>query len=790
MEKDYSTRQGKKEVNKYRKRLFFRVGIVLSLLILVTGLVSSIQLYGLVQSAPDIDEETFHFAESSTLYDENDEIIMTLSNGEDRQSIKVEDIPQHVQDAFIAIEDIRFREHSGLDLKRIGGAVLSNITNGFGSEGGSTITQQVVKNTLLTSEKSIGRKVKEVYLALEVEKEYTKDEILEFYLNKIYFGNGAYGIVNATNTYFDKGVEELTLEEAAFLAGLPRRPSSYDPYQNADLAEERRNIVLGVMNEHDFITDEEFEKAKSVAIGKMVQEKKSVEEISDAFMDQVYKELESIEGIDASMIYSGGLEIYTTYDKEAQEHVEKVLNSDEFVSYPDDRFQAGVALIDHRTGEIKAIGGGRNQESGKNRLNYGTNIQRSPGSTIKPILSYGPAIEHFKWSSYQQIEDEEMTYSGSDQVIRNHNDQYHGIISIREALKQSWNIPALKTFKELGRERAKEFASNIGLSIEGSLYESYALGSFTEGISPLELAGAYSAFANEGTYNEPHAIRKVVFPDGKEVTMQPKSVVAMSDYTSYIVTDMLKTVVEEGTGQLANIEGIEVAGKTGTTNFNDETKQKYVISEGVPDVWFAGYTTNYTAAVWTGYRQVNEDNYIKTREDRQIAQHIFREVMSEMIDENTGDFTKPNSVEEITIDTKKGERASGKSNNKDIVTELFVSGTTIKDAYKLVEEEWEKKQSRSNKEEEKEKQTHSRQIERREEDHTPVIESEEDKVEEKEEEDENEKNDAEDVEEESEDKKEDDKDKGKDKEDGDDEDEQIDEEVEVEDKKEEDEEGS
>ncbi|MFC0469126.1 transglycosylase domain-containing protein [Halalkalibacter kiskunsagensis] len=689
MEKESVT--NKKTPNK---RFIVRVFIVFLLFFFITGLVSSYQLLGLVQSVPKIDDDAFSYSNSSTLYDHNDQPIDTLSNGEDRKSTKIGHVPQHVQDAFIAIEDVRFYEHSGLDLKRIVGAVISNIKGGFGSEGASTITQQVVKNSLLTSEKTMERKVQEAYLALKVEKEYSKDKIFELYLNKIYFGNGAYGIVIAADTYFGKEIGELTIEEAALLAGLPQRPSDYDPYQNPDSAEERRNTVLFAMNDHGFITDQEYQKAKDVSVEDMIQEKRNHDKMSDAFLDQVYQELESIEEIDASMIYNSGLKIYTTYDKQAQEHVENVLNSDEFVSYPDQRFQAGVALIDNQTGEIKAIGGGRNQESGKSRSNYATNIQRSPGSTIKPILSYGPAIEHLKWSTYQQIEDEEMTYTGSDQVIHNYNNQYHGIVSMREALKNSWNTPAVKTFKEVGREHAGTFATNLGLSIEEPLYESYALGSLKEGISPLELAGAYAAFGNEGVYHEPHAVRKVVLPDGKEINMQPEPVVAMSDYTSYMVTDLLQTVVEEGTGRLANIEGVAVAGKTGTTNFNDKTKQKYNISDGVPDVWFAGYTSTYTAAVWTGYPQVNDQNYIKTKEDKQIARHIFREVMTKMVDEPTHDFKKPDSVKEITIDTRTGKRATTSSQEDHIVTELFVSGTTIDSAYSLVEEELEKKRAK------------------------------------------------------------------------------------------------
>ncbi|OLS37580.1 hypothetical protein BTR22_08935 [Alkalihalophilus pseudofirmus] len=713
------TREEKRKLKKRKHKrgsgLLFKIAAVLTVLFVIAGAVGSFTIYGLVQSAPEIDDDTFAFANSSTLYDYNNEEIIALSNGENRQSMSIEEVPDHVKDAFIAIEDVRFHDHSGLDIRRIGGAVISNITNGFGAEGGSTITQQVVKNSLLTAEKSMTRKVQEAYLALELERHYTKDEILELYLNKIYFGNGAYGIVTAAETYFNKEVDELTINEAALLAGLPQRPSGYDPYQNPDLAEERRNTVLYVMHEHGFITEEEYDEERSMPVEDMLQRGSEDQSVSDAFMDQVYRELEQIDGLTAQMIYNGGLEIYTTYDADAQAHVEEVLNSDQFVQYPDDNFQAGVTVVDNRTGEIKAIGGGRNQEAGENRSNYATHIKRSPGSTIKPILSYGPAIEHLKWSTYQQIEDEEMTYTGSDQVIRNYNGQYHGLMSIREALTQSWNTPAVKTFQEVGADKAQEFAGNIGINIEGSVYESYALGSFDEGISPLDLAGAYSAFANEGTYNEPHTVRKVVFPDGREINMQPEGVQAMSDYTAYMVTDMLKSVVEEGTGQLAAIGGVPVAGKTGTTNFNEETKQKYNIDEGVPDVWFAGYTSNYTAAVWTGYPRIDENSYIKTREDRQIAQHIFREVMSGMVNEETGEFAKPDSVEEITIDTSTGERADSSSSRSDLVTELFVTGTTVKDAYSLVEDEWEKKQKEAREEERAKQDQQRRERERSEE---------------------------------------------------------------------------
>ncbi|SDN84464.1 transglycosylase domain-containing protein [Alkalicoccus daliensis] len=685
---------GRKTWNK----VLFRISIALAAVFALSGIIGSIWVYGIVQDAPPLDEEAFIYSNSSTVYDQNGEEIVALNAGEDRQSISIEEVPEHVQEAFIAIEDNRFYDHSGVDFRRIGGAVRSNISDGFGAEGGSTITQQVVKNSLLTAEKSMDRKIQEAYLALQMEREYSKGEILELYLNKIYFGNGAYGIASAASQYFDKELAELTTVEAALLAGLPQRPAGYDPYQHPDLAEDRRDTVLYVMRENDFISAEEYSEAAEIAVSDMLASRANEYEVSDAFMDQVFKELETIEEIDASSLYTAGVEIHTTYDQEAQVHVDEVLNTDEFVEYPDEDFQAGVTLIDNQTGEIKAIGGGRNQEAGEDRTNYATNISRSPGSTIKPILSYGPAIENLQWSTYQQINDEEMTYTDSEQEITNYNDEHHGEVSMREALRSSWNIPAVKTFQEVGGEQAGEFAAGLGIDIEGSIYESYALGSFSDGISPLELGGAYAAFANEGQYNEPHAVKRIVFSDGEEIVLEPESSQAMSDYTSYMVTDMLKDVVEEGTGRAAAIDGVPVAGKTGTTNFDEETMEQYNISDGVPDVWFAGYTTEYTVSVWTGYSQITEENYISSGEETEVARNIFREIMTETIDGDTADFVKPDSVEEVIIDTQAEARATESTSAEHRSRELFVIGTSIEDAFNVIDPEEEDEEDNNNNE--------------------------------------------------------------------------------------------
>lgn len=332
-----------------------------------------------------------------------------------------------------------------------------------------------------------------------------------------------------------------------------------------------------------------------------------------------------------------------------------MLTTDQYIYYPDDQFRAGVVLLDTQTGAVRAIGGNRNSDQEVQRgFNYATQTKRQPGSTIKPILDYGPGIEHFKWSTYKQFIDEPLTIHGKE--IKNWDGQYRGSISMRKALQWSYNIPAVKAFLEVGEDRAKEFAEKLGIPLD-QIYPSYAIGGFNKGVSPLQLAGAYAAFGNEGVYHKPFTVRKVVYPNGKEIDLSSKPVKAMSDYTAYMMTDMLKTVVKEGTGRLANIPGLPLAGKTGTTNLPENIR-----GDGTSDAWFVGYTTRYAAAVWTGYDQTTQETYV-TNEKAKISRLIFKEIMSHVSEKiETPDFEKPDSVVERVV----GGR-----------TELFVRGTPI-----------------------------------------------------------------------------------------------------------------
>ncbi|MFC4402910.1 transglycosylase domain-containing protein [Gracilibacillus xinjiangensis] len=664
-----TTKNAKKKKKGSTKLLLALFLISCSILI-----IGGITAFALIKDAPQLKSSELENAKSSVIYDMNGEKVATISGNEHRLPVQIENVPLLVQQAFLAVEDARFREHSGIDIKRIGGAVLANIKEGWGAEGGSTITQQVVKNTYLSAEKTLKRKAQEAYLAIKMEEKYTKDEILEIYLNKIYFGHGAYGIGAAAEVYFHKKVEDLTVEEAALLAGLPQRPSGYDPFNYPENAKKRRDIVLSLMEEHNFISQQKKEEAQSINIEDSLhnEEKKQSYQY---FIDYVVEELIA-KGIPENEIFSGGLKIHTTLDPNAQTYTEKVMTGTETIPFPDDNFKAGVVLLDTKSGAIRAIGGNRDpkEQDVKRGFNYATHIKRQPGSTIKPILAYGPAIEYRQRSTYHQIKDEEIEINGK--TFKNYDDEFHGMVSMREALVESYNIPAIKTFLETESDQALDFASKLGIDLEHA-YPAYAIGGFgdEDGVSPLDMAGAYAAFGNQGTYHEPYSVTKIEYPSGEFIEYQSEATKAMEAHTAYMITDMLVDVVQRGTGRIANIEGLPLAGKTGTTNPPEG------IEEGSTDSWFVGYTTEYTAAVWSGYASTSAEQYI-TKEDARIPRLLFKEIMAEVSQHvDTQPFKKPSTVKEVKIDKRNGRKASAYTPESSIITELYVEGTTVPTEY-------------------------------------------------------------------------------------------------------------
>lgn len=656
----------KKQVKKQKKSLWKRIVIFFVILIGLIGLGVAGTFIYFIATAPKLDVSELDVAYSSQFYDKDGEMFADMGT-ENRIKIQYDDLPDVLIDAVIATEDARFFEHRGIDLRRIGGAVIANIKHGFGSEGASTITQQVVEHMFLSPEKKIKLKVQEQWLALQLERELSKEQILEIYLNKIFYGNNAYGVAKAAEVYFGiENLHDLNLVQAAILAGLPQRPSAYNPFENPDLMQERVNTVLDLMVRHNKITKEEAEEAKAIDVSSVLTDKKPQALPYEAFRQQAILELE--EKLPDVDIFSAGLEIHTTLDQSIQSHVEFLLTDSENnpIPYPDEELQAGMAVVDTKTGEIRAIGGSRNRENVMGD-NYAIKLDRQPGSTIKPLLAFGPAIEYEKWSTYHQVKDDKPYELGSGHQIRNWNRQYQGEVSLRTALKDSLNVPTIHTFMEVGPDRAKQFAENLGMEFaDEHLAPNDAIGGTATTATPLQLAGAFSAFGNEGIYTEPHAVTKVVFPDGSVVDLKPETEAVMADYTAYMVTDILKDVLKNGTGRNANIPHLPVAGKTGTTNVEGQS--------GANNSWFVGYTTNYSIGIWTGYSK--EHNRILS--NTQIPHALFTNTMTEISkDIETPDFKKPDSVVELAIEkgTNPPELASEFTPKDNITYELFVKGT-------------------------------------------------------------------------------------------------------------------
>ncbi|WP_028783001.1 penicillin-binding protein 1A [Thalassobacillus devorans] len=657
-----TARRNKKVTKKINFKKVLMALLILGIFLMI-GVGSLFAYY--VSGAPELDKSQLSDPVPSRVYDMNGELFAELGN-ENRTKISYGDLPDVLIDSVIATEDARFFEHSGIDFRRIVAAVWSNITNGFGSQGASTITQQVVKRSFLSPDKTLERKVQEQWLAIKLEQKYSKKEIFEMYMNKIYYDAGAYGVAEAAETYYGiTDLSKLTLPQAALLAGIPQRPAAYNPIDHPENAKERRDIVLDLMVQHGKISEEEAKKAKQVKIEDMLNPKKDTANKYQAFLDQVQREVKA--KLDGADIYKDGLKIYTTVDPKVQEKMEELLGENSPLPFPDEELQTASTVVDTQTGEIRAIGGSRAKEGSSSGYNFAIQGGRQAGSTFKPIMAYGPAIENFKWSTYHQYNDDGPVEFKNGDVIENYKEKYYGWVSMREALYRSLNNPAVKTFQEVGPDKVIPFAEGLGIEIDkNKFYPSDAIGGGNTTATPKELAGAYAAFGNEGVYNEPYAVTKVELPNGEEFDLKPEPKAAMSKYTAYMITDMLKSVMTNpsGTGREANIPGLPVAGKTGTTNFGDDV---------TPDAWFNGYTTNYTISTWTGYGDTNDRHIPETAQD--IPKQLFESLMTTISEgKETQDFVKPDTVKSVEVEkgSHPAKLPSKYTPASQIVTELFV----------------------------------------------------------------------------------------------------------------------
>lgn len=564
-----------------------------------------------VSKAPSLSESKLVATTSSKIYDNKNQLIADLGS-ERRVNAQANDIPTDLVKAIVSIEDHRFFDHRGIDTIRILGAFLRNLQSNS-LQGGSTLTQQLIKLTYFstsTSDQTISRKAQEAWLAIQLEQKATKQEILTYYINKVYMSNGNYGMQTAAQNYYGKDLNNLSLPQLALLAGMPQAPNQYDPYSHPEAAQDRRNLVLSEMKNQGYISAEQYEKAVNTPITDELQSLKSASNYP-AYMDNYLKEvINQVEEETGYNLLTTGMDVYTNVDQEAQKHLWDIYNTDEYVAYPDDELQVASTIVDVSNGKVIAQLGARHQSSNVSfGINQAVETNRDWGSTMKPITDYAPALEYGVYDSTATIvHDEPYNYPGTNTPVYNWDRGYFGNITLQYALQQSRNVPAVETLNKVGLNRAKTFLNGLGIDYPSIHYSNAISSNTTEsdkkyGASSEKMAAAYAAFANGGTYYKPMYIHKVVFSDGSEKEFSNVGTRAMKETTAYMMTDMMKTVLTYGTGRNAYLAWLPQAGKTGTSNYTDEEIENHIKTSQfvAPDELFAGYTRKYSMAVWTGY---------------------------------------------------------------------------------------------------------------------------------------------------------------------------------------------
>jgi len=606
--------------------------------------------------APTLSEKDLVATTSSKIYDNKNNLIADLG-AKKPINVPANEIPTDLVNAIIAIEDHRFFNHRGVDIVRIGGSFLHNLHGG--SQGGSTLTQQLIKLTYFStsaSDRTLSRKIQEAWLATQLEKKATKQEILTYYVNKVFMANGNYGMQTAAKSYYGKDLKDLSLPQVALLAGMPQAPNQYDPYSHPEAAQQRRNLVLKEMLDMKSISNKQYEAAVNTPVTDGLQSLSSSSSYP-AYMDNYLKEvIEQVEEETGYNLLTTGMDVYTNVDTEAQKKLWDIYNTDEYVNYPDDELQVASTVIDVNNGKVIAQLGSRHQSS---NVSFGTNqaveTNRDWGSTMKPITDYAPALEHEEYTSTAAtITDEPYNFPHSSTPFYNWDRSYYGSITMTYAIQQSRNVPAVKALEKVGLKKAKKFLNGLGIDYPEMVYAN-AISSNTSdssnkyGASSEKMAAAYAAFANGGTYYKPKYVSRVVFSDGTTKEFDSEGTRAMKATTAYMMTDMMKTVLMSGTGTNAAISGIYQAGKTGTSNYSDNelnklTKNSSYSSIVMPDESFVGYTPEYAMAVWTGYSNRLTpvlDNGI------QVATDVYRQMMLYLANNNNSghtDWTQPSGL--------------------------------------------------------------------------------------------------------------------------------------------------
>lgn len=667
---------------KINKKTILKIALIAILGCILLGIaVLAIFFSIIVKEAPEFDPKNLFTQESSIVYDGNGNEIAKLGT-EKREKIEYNAMPQILIDAIVATEDSTFFQHNGFNAARFLKASLSQVVGGGGG-GASTLTMQVSKNAYTSNVSSgfegIKRKFTDIYLSIfKIEKTYTKEEIMEFYVNSYYMGGGAYGVEQACQNYFGKSVNNINLAEAAMLAGIYQAPGTYDPTINPEKTEERRQTVLNLMLRHGYITQEEKEMAEKLTVDKLLHTKNTDgdDQIDPRYKDFIDTVVEDVKEKTGYNPYTTSMLIYTTMDNAKQEYVTNLMKN---YDWENEKVQAGIAVVDTNTGAVVAIGAGRHREN-QVGWNYATMNKRQIGSTSKPLYDYGPLIEYKDASTYHLFYDEPYSYSNGA-PINNWDNDYKYFITAREALRISRNIPALKAFQKNDNSNIYEFVTKLGLHPEtedGFVHEAHAIGAYgdgqTTGESPLDVAAAYAAFANGGYYTEPYTFTKIIYRNSdEEYVHKPERVQVMSDATAYMVADMLVTGSGWVTGS-SSVNGITYGSKTGTSNYSDETMRAHNLPyDAVNDLWVAGICRDYATAIWYGYDEIDREFYNHGKGNIYLYKELIKGIYT-----GTSNFTRPSSVVSVTVEKDtpgNGLLPTKYTPNDKKVTELFKAGT-------------------------------------------------------------------------------------------------------------------
>ncbi|MGM8212047.1 PBP1A family penicillin-binding protein [Virgibacillus sp. W0430] len=614
-----------KTLNQKFKKWFIRVGIIFVIfLIALTTIVYGGKLI--------VKDKEIVLPATSTIETEDGELLWELYE-EYRKPVSLESVPLHVQNAFIAIEDRRFYSHGGVDFKSIIRAVYRDVLARSKVEGASTITQQLAKNLFLTNEKTWLRKTKEVMVSIYMEREFEKEEILELYINTIYFGQGVYGIGAASERFFSKQVDELSLEEGALLAGLAKAPNSYSPVEYPEKAKERRNVVLHVMGEMDMISKAEQKKAQESSVQLQITERKKHPSI-DSYIDLVLKEMAEKYDLTIDQVKRGGYRIIVAMNPMFQKIAFESMQESNYFPGNNPGVEGAFVLTDHRSGRIVSVIGGRNYQFGDlNRIN----VKRQPGSAFKPIAVYGPAMMNGAYNPYTLIPDQLIDWNGYK--AKNYDGKYAGSVSLMDAVTYSKNAPAVWLLQNIGVDYAKEYLQKMNITFEDSGL-AIALGGLKEGVTPLQLSDAYQTFARGGSYIEGHTVLQIYSRTNELIAQaEPKTSNVFTEQVAWNMTEMLQQVVGTGTAR-KGVYKKELAGKTGST--------EHPYAEGYyKDAWFAGYTPEYAFACWVGYDYSDKDHYLTTGSTAPVR--LMKEILSEMDNQRSlqAGFIKPDGIKAV-----------------------------------------------------------------------------------------------------------------------------------------------